>query len=165
MSAQCQASNRSMATAHMTQSANKLTGPRPGGPVQPKKWHAARRRGARVGRAHGAVAARATTWWRAGRWLDGGWWCWAKRGPMGLTEDVGRRWGGASSFGRRCHINTVEYSSESSDDEEVDMCVAEWCWGSKSKPFVCSSLKSASKSWQDEMRYTFDVANYDRIFD
>jgi hypothetical protein len=22
-----------------------------------------------------AVAARATTWWRAGRWLDGGWWC------------------------------------------------------------------------------------------
>jgi hypothetical protein len=27
------------------------------------------------------------------------------------------------------HINTVEYSSESSDDEEADMCVAEWSWG------------------------------------
>jgi hypothetical protein len=24
------------------------------------------------------------------------------------------------------HINTVEYSSESSDDEEADMCVAKW---------------------------------------
>jgi predicted Zn-ribbon and HTH transcriptional regulator len=59
----------------------------------------------------------------------------------------------------------VEYSSESSDDEEADMCVAEWSWGSKSKPFVCSSLKSASKSRRDEMRYMFDVAKCDRIFD
>jgi hypothetical protein len=43
------------------------------------------------------------------------------------------------------HINMVEYSSESSDDEETDMRVAEWSWGSKSKPFVCSSLKSATR--------------------
>jgi hypothetical protein len=28
-----------------------------------------------------------------------------------------------------CHVNMVEYSSESSDDEEADMCVAEWSWG------------------------------------
>jgi hypothetical protein len=27
------------------------------------------------------------------------------------------------------HINMVEYSSESSDDEEADMCVTEWSWG------------------------------------
>jgi hypothetical protein len=27
-----------------------------------------------------------------------------------------------------CHVNTVEYSSESSDNEEIDMCVAEWSW-------------------------------------
>jgi hypothetical protein len=45
-----------------------------------------------------------------------------------------------------CHINTVKYSSESSDEEEADMCVAEWRWGSKSKPFICSSLKPDSKS-------------------
>jgi hypothetical protein len=45
------------------------------------------------------------------------------------------------------------------------MCVAEWSWGSKSKPFVCSSLKLASKIQQDEMRYTLDIAKYDRIFD
>jgi hypothetical protein len=59
----------------------------------------------------------------------------------------------------------VEYSSESLDDEEANICVAEWNWGSKSKPFVCSSLKPASKSQQDEIRYTFDIANCDRIFD
>jgi hypothetical protein len=44
------------------------------------------------------------------------------------------------------HVITVEYSSESSDDEEADMCGAEWSWGSKSKSFVCSSLKLVSKS-------------------
>jgi hypothetical protein len=64
-----------------------------------------------------------------------------------------------------CHVNMVEYSSGPSDDEEANMCVAEWNWGSKSKPYICSSLKSASKSRQDEMRYTFDIAKCDKIFD
>jgi hypothetical protein len=59
----------------------------------------------------------------------------------------------------------VEYAGESSDGEEVDMCVAEWSWASKSKLFVCSSLKSASKSRQDEIHFTFDVTKCDRIFD
>jgi hypothetical protein len=44
------------------------------------------------------------------------------------------------------HINMVEYSSESSDDDEANMCVAEWRWGSKSKLFICSTLKPTSKS-------------------
>jgi hypothetical protein len=39
------------------------------------------------------------------------------------------------------HINTVEYSSESSYDEDANMCVAEWSWESKSKSCICSSLK------------------------
>jgi hypothetical protein len=59
----------------------------------------------------------------------------------------------------------VEYSSKSLDDKDADMCVAKWSWGSRSKPFVCSTLKSASKSWQEKMCYTFDVAKCDRIFD
>jgi hypothetical protein len=63
------------------------------------------------------------------------------------------------------HVNMVEYSSESSDDEEDNMCVAKWNWGSNSKPFICSSLKPTSKSWQDKMRYIFNVAKCDRIFD
>jgi hypothetical protein len=46
-----------------------------------------------------------------------------------------------------CPINMVEYGSESSDDNEADMCIAEWSWASKSKPFVRSSLKLTSKSW------------------
>jgi hypothetical protein len=45
------------------------------------------------------------------------------------------------------------------------MCIAEWSWGSKSKPFICSSLNPISKCRQDEMRYTFDVAKCERIFD
>jgi hypothetical protein len=48
--------------------------------------------------------------------------------------------------GNERHVNTVKYSSESSNNEEANMCIAEWSWGSKSKPFVCSSLKLASKS-------------------
>jgi hypothetical protein len=63
------------------------------------------------------------------------------------------------------YVNTVEYSSELLDNEEADMCIAEWSWGSKSKSFICSSLKSASKNRQDNIRYTFDVAKCDRIFD
>jgi hypothetical protein len=63
-----------------------------------------------------------------------------------------------------CPINIVEYTSESSDDEEANMCVAEWSCASKSKPFVCSSLKPTSKSRQDEIRFTFDVTKYDMIF-
>jgi hypothetical protein len=45
------------------------------------------------------------------------------------------------------------------------MCVAEWSWGSKSIPFICSSLILTSKSQYDEIRYTFDIAKCDRIFD
>jgi hypothetical protein len=59
----------------------------------------------------------------------------------------------------------VEYGSESSDNEGLDMCIAKWNWASKSKPFVCSSLKPTSKSQQDEFCFTFDVAKCDRICD
>jgi hypothetical protein len=45
-----------------------------------------------------------------------------------------------------CPVNMVKYASDSSDDQEADMCIAEWSWASKSKSFVCSSLKLASKS-------------------
>jgi hypothetical protein len=63
-----------------------------------------------------------------------------------------------------CPINMVEYASELSDDEEADMCIAEWSWASKFKPFICSSLKPDSKSWQDEIHFTFDVTKCDKIF-
>jgi hypothetical protein len=59
----------------------------------------------------------------------------------------------------------VEYASESLDDEEANMCIAEWSWAIKSKLFVCTSLKPASKSRQDEIHFTFDVTKCDSIFD
>jgi hypothetical protein len=59
----------------------------------------------------------------------------------------------------------VEYGSESSDDEEANMCIAEWNWDSKSKPFICSSLNPTSKSQQDVICFTFNVTKCDRIFD
>jgi hypothetical protein len=64
----------------------------------------------------------------------------------------------------RHNVNMVEYGSKSSDDEDADVCVAEWDWASKSKPFVCCGWKLVSKNRQDDMRFTFDVAKCDRIF-
>jgi hypothetical protein len=29
-----------------------------------------------------------------------------------------------------CHINIVEYGSESSDDKKADKCIAKWNWAS-----------------------------------
>jgi hypothetical protein len=63
------------------------------------------------------------------------------------------------------HVNIVEYGSESLDDEQANRCVVEWSWASKSKSLVCSGLKPISKNWQYEMRFTFDAAKRDRIFD
>jgi hypothetical protein len=59
----------------------------------------------------------------------------------------------------------AECDSESSEDEEDDMCIAEGNWASKSKSFICSSLKPTSRSQQDEILYTFDVTMCDRTFD
>jgi hypothetical protein len=59
----------------------------------------------------------------------------------------------------------VEHSSELSNDKDINMCIGEWNSLSKSKPFVCSSLKPASKSQQDKIPHTFNVAKCDRIFD
>jgi hypothetical protein len=64
-----------------------------------------------------------------------------------------------------CPVNMVKYASDSSDDQEADMCIVEWSWASKSKSFVCSSLKLASKSQQDEICFSFNITKCDRIFD
>jgi hypothetical protein len=45
-----------------------------------------------------------------------------------VPKSLGASLGVMISLGTR-HINMIEYSSESSDDEEADMCVAEWSWG------------------------------------
>lgn len=63
-------------------------------------------------------------------------------------------------------VHMLEYESENSNDDDVDVCVAKWDWSSKSKPFVCSALKPVpQKNRQEEIKYTFDIAKCDRIFD
>jgi hypothetical protein len=53
---------------------------------------------------------------------------------------------------------------ESSDDESKEVCAAEFTWLPNDKANTCVSLKPAHKS-QDEMKFTFDVAKCDKIFD
>uniref|UniRef100_J3NCY2 Retrotransposon gag domain-containing protein n=1 Tax=Oryza brachyantha TaxID=4533 RepID=J3NCY2_ORYBR len=63
-------------------------------------------------------------------------------------------------------VNLVEDDIMSSDDENIDICAAEWAWASRAKPFVCSALKPVSqKNQQEDIKFTFDVAKCDRIFD
>jgi hypothetical protein len=64
----------------------------------------------------------------------------------------------------RPSINAICYDSDS-DDDEHDICVAEWNWPAKSKPLSCSALKLISKNQQDDMKFIFNVAKRDRIFD
>jgi hypothetical protein len=59
----------------------------------------------------------------------------------------------------------IYYASDYSDDESKYVYVAEFSWSSDDKANTCASLKPAHTSRQDEMKFTFDVAKRDRIFD
>jgi hypothetical protein len=60
-------------------------------------------------------------------------------------------------------MHMLEY--ESSDDESKEVYAAEFTWSSDGKENTCASLKPAHKSRQEEVKFTFDVAKCDRIFD
>lgn len=65
----------------------------------------------------------------------------------------------------RSHVNIVN-GVESSNDEMANVYTAEWAWSSTSKPFVFSTLKLVGhKNRQEEVKFTFDMAKCDRIFD
>jgi hypothetical protein len=53
---------------------------------------------------------------------------------------------------------------ESSADESKEVCAAEFTWLPNDKANTCVSLKPAHKS-RGEMKFTFDVAKCDKIFD
>jgi hypothetical protein len=53
---------------------------------------------------------------------------------------------------------------ESSDDESKEVCAAEFTWLPNDKANTCAFLKPTHKSW-DKMKFTFDVAKCDKIFD
>jgi hypothetical protein len=65
----------------------------------------------------------------------------------------------------RREVHVIEHSSDSSDDESSEVLTAEFIWPSKAKSLTCDALKPTHKKWQDDVKYTFDVAKCDKIFD
>ena len=61
------------------------------------------------------------------------------------------------------HDQVVDY--DSSDDESSDVFAAEFVWPSKAKSLACDALMPVQKNRQDDIKFTFDVAKCDRIFD
>jgi hypothetical protein len=62
-----------------------------------------------------------------------------------------------------CIIHLVE--RDSLDDESADVYTAEFVWPKKAKSSTCSSLQPVQQNRQEEIKFTFDVAKCDRIFD
>jgi hypothetical protein len=61
-------------------------------------------------------------------------------------------------------VHVVEHSSDSLDVESSEVLTAEFVWPSKDKSLTCDALKLIHKNWQDDIKYTFDVAKCDKIF-
>jgi hypothetical protein len=60
------------------------------------------------------------------------------------------------------HLHFLE--DEQDDEEENEICVAEWVEKPGGKPILCSFLKP-NEGWIDEMRCAFDVSKCDHLFD
>jgi hypothetical protein len=54
---------------------------------------------------------------------------------------------------------------DNSDDESTDVYTAELVWPGQAKPSACSALQSIRKNRQEEVKFTFNVAKCDKIFD
>jgi hypothetical protein len=65
----------------------------------------------------------------------------------------------------RHEVHIVEHSSDSSDDESSEVLTTEFICPSKAKSLTCDALKPTHKKRQDDIKYTFDVAKCDKIFD
>jgi hypothetical protein len=61
-------------------------------------------------------------------------------------------------------VNYVDCDSDSSSDESNNVYAAEFCCPSKAKSYSCDALKPVHKN-QQEIKFTFDVAKCDKIFD
>jgi hypothetical protein len=60
-------------------------------------------------------------------------------------------------------IHLVEH--DSSDDESIDVYTTELVWPMKDKSSACSSLQLVQKNRQEEVKFTFNVAKCNKIFD
>jgi hypothetical protein len=76
------------------------------------------------------------------------------------------------SFGRFKESNSIEkerpkvnfVEDESASDGDKEICVEEWVDTPKDKPISCSFLKPSSGR-KEEVKYTFDVSKFDKLFD
>jgi hypothetical protein len=59
----------------------------------------------------------------------------------------------------KCH------DSSSSDDEPKEIYIAKLIWHDKAKLSACCSLKPIQKNRQVEVKFTFNIAKCDKIFD
>jgi hypothetical protein len=62
-------------------------------------------------------------------------------------------------------MHYVEYDSNSSSDESNGVYAAEFIWPSKANSYCCDSLNPLHKNQQGEVKFTFDIAKCDKIFD
>jgi hypothetical protein len=65
----------------------------------------------------------------------------------------------------RREVRVVGHSSNSLDNESSEVLTAEFVWPSMAKLLACDALKPILKSGQDDIKFTFDVAKCDKIFD
>jgi hypothetical protein len=54
---------------------------------------------------------------------------------------------------------------DSSDDKSADVYTTEFIWPTKAKSSACSSLQPVQKNRQEEIKFTFNIAKCDKIFD
>ena len=64
----------------------------------------------------------------------------------------------------RPKVNMIDYDSDCSNNES-NVYTAEFVWPSKAKPFTCQELKPIHKNRDDDMKFAFNIAKCDRIFD
>jgi hypothetical protein len=69
--------------------------------------------------------------------------------------------GTSKSAARTIHL----IERDSSDDESTDVYTTEFIWPTKAKFLACSSLQPVQKNRQEEIKFTFNVAKCDKIFD
>jgi hypothetical protein len=60
------------------------------------------------------------------------------------------------------HINFMD--EEADDEEDNEICIAEWVEKPRDRPISYSFLKP-NGGWREEMRYSFYVSKCDRLFD
>jgi hypothetical protein len=63
------------------------------------------------------------------------------------------------------NVHLVDRDPNISYDKSTDVYITDLVWPMKSKPWGCSSLQSVQKNWQEEVKFTFNVAKCGKIFD